>query len=268
MITSEHQNSMPVSKEISWSVFQKGCPASNSIWPFFKGLCHGVSMISSPLIIFDCDGVLVDSEFIACKIEAEELTRIGYVLSPEECIRRFSGKSQKTIMETVEGELGQPLPCGFAEQLENRILDALSKELEPIEGVEEILSRIPRKCIASSGSPEKIQNSLKATGLVDHFLPQNIYSATMVQNGKPAPDLFLLASERMGRRPSQCIVVEDSIHGIQAAKAAGMYVVGFTGGSHIMNSNYHASLKRAGADEVCAHMTEFSAHLAEFNVFN
>lgn len=225
-------------------------------------------MISSPLVIFDCDGVLVDSEFIACRIEAEELTRIGYEISAEDCIRRFAGKSQKSVMDTVEQELGHPIPCWFAEHVETRVLDALTTDLKPIEGVKDALSNIPRKCIASGGSSAKIRNSLKVTGLADHFLPETIYSATMVQNGKPAPDLFLLAAEKMGSRPNQCIVIEDSIHGIQAAKSAGMHVIGFTGGSHIMNAGHDASLKRAGADEVYASMTEFSAYLSEFTAFN
>lgn len=223
-------------------------------------------MTPSYLVIFDCDGVLVDSELIACRIEAEELSRIGYTISPEENVRRFSGKSQKDVMETVERELGSPLPLDFEERLDNRVFEALSRELKPMEGIENILLDSPWKCVASSGSPERIRSSLEITGLSEYFPSHAIYNANMVLNGKPAPDLFLHAANQMEATPNQCIVIEDSVHGIRAGKAAGMYVVGFIGGSHIMDADHHNALKRAGADEICTHMTDISAHLSQFSV--
>lgn len=206
------------------------------------------------LVIFDCDGVLVDSEYIACKIEAAELTRMGYAISTEDNIRRFAGKSQKTIMETVEKALGRKLPEGFDGELQEKIIKALASELQAIPGMAQALETIPAKCIASSGSMEKIANSLKTTGLDRYFQPTHIFSATMVKNGKPAPDLFLYAAAQMGYGPEDCVVIEDSLYGVQAGKAAGMRVLGFTGGSHIVDAGHGDMLKAAGADEVYADM--------------
>lgn len=215
--------------------------------------------VTSPvkLVIFDCDGVLVDSEIIACRIEAEELTRIGYEISTEENIRRFAGKSQKSIMETVERALGRKLPEGFPSGLHEKILKALSEQLDAMPGIESVLAQTPAKCVASSGAPDKIGNSLRTTGLDRHFNSEHIFSAVQVKEGKPAPDLFLYAAEKMGTPPSECVVIEDSVYGVKAAKAAGMTAYGFTGGSHITDPAKAAKLLRdAGADTVFDRMEE------------
>jgi HAD superfamily hydrolase (TIGR01509 family) len=212
--------------------------------------------MSTKLIIFDCDGVLVDSEIISSRIEAAELTRLGYSINQEENIRRFTGKTQKDILEIVEEELGRKLPDGFQNILYKKIYDALTSDLVAIEGVELVLSRITSKCIASNGEISKISNSLKVTGLDSFFPIKHRFSAEMVAKSKPSPDLFLFAADKMGYPPASCIVIEDSITGVQGAKAAGMTVLGFTGASHITDKSHSDSLISAGATETFSKMTE------------
>ena len=182
------------------------------------------------LVIFDCDGVLVDSEPIACRVMARELTALGYPLSPDDCQERFTGVSMKTVMAMIEADWGQALPAGFEDHLRDKDFEAFRAELEPVPGVEEMLADLDiRRCVASSGTPEKIRFTLTVTGLIGAFEP-HLFSARMVEHGKPAPDLFLHAAQRMATPPEACIVVEDSVAGIQAARAAGMRVLGFAGG--------------------------------------
>lgn len=209
----------------------------------------------APLVIFDCDGVLVDSEIIACQIEADELTRIGYPISVEEDILRFAGKSQKTIMETVGRALGHPVPDGFEASLHEKIIKALSAQLQAMPGMARALSCITHKCVASSGAPDKIANSLRVTGLSPYFQPEHLFSALSVKAGKPAPDLFLYAAHHMGYPPTDCVVIEDSIYGVQAGKSAGMHVLGFIGGSHVLEkSKTESLLRQSGADCVFDNM--------------
>jgi HAD superfamily hydrolase (TIGR01509 family) len=208
------------------------------------------------LIIFDCDGVLVDSEYIACRIEAEEFSKMGYVITVEEDIRRFAGKSQKDVFATVEQELGKKLPDNFDALLEAQIIKALAEQLQPINGIDAVLPELPNKCVASSGTMEKIHNSLRVTGLNKYFPDDQIFSATMVTRGKPAPDLFLLAARKLGFEPYNCIVVEDSVSGVAAGKAAGMKVLGFVGGSHILDDAHQTILKNAGADIIFKDMRQ------------
>ena len=184
------------------------------------------------LVIFDCDGVLVDSEIIICRIEAEELTRIGFAITPEEMAARFVGISAETTYAEVEAELDRALPSGHEERVEWLVAEAFDHELEPIPGIHEALGNIDLPiCVASSGRAERIRRSLLLTGLYERFAT-NIFSAHMVACNKPAPDLFLCAAQGMGVAPVGCLVIEDSIAGVQAGRAAGMRVFGFTGGSH------------------------------------
>ena len=209
------------------------------------------------LIIFDCDGVLVDSEMIASRVLAEQLTTRGLSMSAAECRRDFTGISMASVRAKVERTLGRPLEPEFEETL--RILDsrAFEKELKAIPGVEETLQHLPiRFCLASSGTPEKIANSLHLTNLSSYF--ENIqFSATMVANGKPAPDLFELAAKKMGIAPERTVVIEDSASGVIAATLAHMRVFGFTGGSHAQdNPEYGENLLKAGADLIFDDMTQ------------
>jgi HAD superfamily hydrolase (TIGR01509 family) len=181
------------------------------------------------LVIFDCDGVLVDSEPISNRILALELTAIGLPTSIEDSIRDYTGRSWASCTAIIEERLGRELPPGFAARYHAAVFDAFERELEPVAGIEAALDRIqPPWCVASSGAHDRIRRALGVTGLLERF-DGNIFSATDVEHGKPAPDLFLHAAARMGFEPERCVVVEDSPAGVQAARAAGMTVLGYAG---------------------------------------
>ena len=212
------------------------------------------------LIIFDCDGVLVDSEIVSFEAEAEMFAEIGIGLTAHDLLTRFLGTSIASMFAIIEQENGIKLPADFAERAARRTLEAFDRELQPIPGIAELLANLPdRKCVASSSEPPRIRHSLTLAGILHHFEP-HIFSATQVKHGKPAPDLFLLAAERMGAAPTRCLVIEDSVAGVTAARAAGMTVLGFTGGSHCLDG--HAEkLWAAGAGLVCASMTELKRQI-------
>ena len=201
------------------------------------------------LIIFDCDGVLVDSEIVSFKVEAEMFAEIGIRLSAHDLLMRFLGTSSASMFAIIEREHGIRLPTDFAAQATRRTLEVFDRELKPISGIAELLAGLPdRKCVASSSEPPRIRHSLSLAGILHHFEP-HIFSATQVKRGKPAPDLFLLAAESLGAAPARCLVIEDSVAGVTAARAAGMTVLGFTGGSHCLDG--HAEkLRAAGARDV------------------
>ena len=198
------------------------------------------------LVIFDCDGVLVDSEVISCRAHAETLTRHGYPITSEQVLERFLGRSMRQATLEVEAELGRSLPDDFQSQAYAEIFRLFASSLEAMPHISEALAQIALPaCVASSGPPEKIRTSLNRVGLYDRFAP-HIFSAVQVRQGKPAPDLFLFAAERMQTAPERCLVIEDSLAGIAGAIAAGMPVLGFHGGSHCQVG--HAErLREAGA---------------------
>jgi HAD superfamily hydrolase (TIGR01509 family) len=207
------------------------------------------------LIIFDCDGVLVDSEPIAARVLATEASRVGIHISAEDCLRRFTGVSMKAVLAALEADLGQPLPKDFESRVREADFAAFRSELKPMEGIQASLQELPlRKCVASSGSIEKIRFTLGVTGLLPLFEP-HLFSADMVARGKPAPDLFLHAAREMATASSQCIVIEDSVAGVTAALAAGMRVFGFVGGGHCLDG-YREKLEAAGAERLFARMAE------------
>ena len=201
------------------------------------------------LIIFDCDGVLVDSEIVSFEAEAEVFAEIGITLTAHDLLGRFLGMSSASMFAVIEREHGIKLPPDFAERAARRTLEAFDKRLKPISGIAELLADLPDpKCVASSSEPQRIRHSLTLAGILHHFEP-HIFSATQVKHGKPAPDLFLFAAERMGVAPARCLAIEDSVAGVTAARAAGMTVLGFTGGSHCLDG--HAQkLRHVGAGEV------------------
>jgi HAD superfamily hydrolase (TIGR01509 family) len=206
------------------------------------------------LVIFDLDGVLVDSEPISCRVTASVLTKVGIPISEEELLSRFVGISTAAMLEEIATEHGCRLPESFAGTLRARILKAFEQELEPTAGVAAVLDALPLdRCVASSSHPERIRRSLELAGLLERLAP-HLFSATMVSAGKPAPDLFLLAAARMGAEPARCLVVEDSEVGVRAGKAAGMTVVGFTGASHVRPKAHAPRLEAAGADATLAEM--------------
>lgn len=203
-----------------------------------------------PLIIFDCDGVLVDSEYIFCSIDAEELTKAGYPVTTAEYIRRLSGRSSESIYNLIENETGKKLTDDFRQDVWEKIQRAYAERLQPMPAVENVLAAITDKCVASGGSLQKINLSLTLTKLDSYFAEHQIFSAAMVDRGKPAPDLFLFAANHMGFAPENCIVIEDSLPGVKAGKAAGMKTFGFVGGDHILDNQHATMLKNAGADLV------------------
>jgi HAD superfamily hydrolase (TIGR01509 family) len=179
------------------------------------------------LVIFDCDGVLVDSEPISNRILAEHLTAIGLPTTTEESIRDYMGRSWAACAALIEERLGRPLPDGFADAYHGELYAALRRELRPVAGIEAALDAIDAPtCVASSGAHEKIRTSLGATGLLERF-EGRIFSATDVEHGKPAPDLFLHAAAALGHEPADCVVVEDAPAGVAAGRAAGMIVLGY-----------------------------------------
>jgi HAD superfamily hydrolase (TIGR01509 family) len=182
------------------------------------------------LIIFDCDGVLIDSETIACRADSACLAELGIVLSADEILDRYLGISAAAMCADIERRLGRVLPADFAATLQRRVAAAFERELAPMPGVAAVLAALhERRCVASSSAPERLRHSLALTGLLHCFEP-HLYSAAQVARGKPAPDLFLFAAAAMQVAPGACVVVEDSVAGVQAAVAAGMRAIGFTGG--------------------------------------
>jgi len=214
------------------------------------------------LVIFDCDGVLVDSEVISCRAHAETLTRHGYPITEQQVFERFLGRSMRHATREVEAELGRSLPDDFHAQVYAEIFRSFATSLQATPHVGEVLEQLTvPACVASSGPPEKISASLNRVGLYDRFAP-HIFSAVQVPNGKPAPDLFLFAAERMQTEPARCLLIEDSVAGITAAVAAGMTVFGFCGGSHC-REGHAATLRTAGAAATFDDMRQLPAMIAK-----
>ncbi|WP_234682410.1 HAD family hydrolase [Bradyrhizobium monzae] len=199
------------------------------------------------LIIFDCDGVLVDSEAISCRAHADVLTRHGYPITSEQVSERFLGRSTKQANLEIEAELGRKLPEAYHGDLQDELFRAFEADLEAIHGIHDVLDVVTQRvCVASSGSHPRMRVSLGSTGLYERLAP-NIFSSSQVTNGKPAPDLFLFAAKEMGVPPERCVVIEDSLAGIAGARAARMKVFGFYGGSHC-GAGHAETLRQAGAD--------------------
>ncbi|RPE41810.1 HAD superfamily hydrolase (TIGR01509 family) [Streptomyces sp. Ag109_O5-1] len=184
------------------------------------------------LVIFDNDGVLVDSEPISNRLLAAYLTELGYPTSYEDSIRDYMGSAMHRVHELVQERTGKRLPDDFDDVFHARVFAAFERELKPVAGAAEALERLAADgvpyCVASSGSHERIRVGHRTTGLDRWFDESRVFSSQDVGRGKPAPDLFLYAAERMGVAPGRCAVVEDSPLGVRAAVAAGMDVYGFT----------------------------------------
>jgi HAD superfamily hydrolase (TIGR01509 family) len=181
------------------------------------------------LVIFDCDGVLVDSERIAVRLNIELLAQYGHTATEADIVEHFVGRSLTSIQQRVEGWLGRPVP-EWPDLWMRRMTAAHDAELTAVDGVVDALDRIDLPvCVASSGRLEKTRHSLALTGLDRHF-GDRLFSSTQVARGKPAPDLFLHAARTLGVDPAACAVVEDSEPGVRAARAAGMRCFGYAGG--------------------------------------
>lgn len=182
------------------------------------------------LLILDCDGVLVDSEIISIAVDQFILADLGWSISLEEITDRFVGRSHAYFLEVVEDHLGRKLPDDWEDTYQHLYREALARDLQLVEGIVEALDSIDLpKCVASNGSHSKMEFTLKHAGLWPRFQGR-IFSAEDVPLGKPAPDLFLHATSTLGYEPANCIVVEDSPAGVQAALAANMKVIAYAGG--------------------------------------
>ncbi len=215
------------------------------------------------LIIFDCDGVLVDSEIIAAEVESRLLTEAGYPIGVEEMGERFAGMTWQNILLTVEREASIPLSASLLDKSEKLLDDRLAREVKVIDGVKFALSRLRRPyCICSNSASHRLDLMLTKVGLKEIFAP-HVYSAKDLgpDRVKPKPDIFLHGAKQFGADPARTLVIEDSVHGINGARAAGMRVVGFTGASHTYPS--HADrLTDAGAETVISRMVDLPGVIA------
>lgn len=210
------------------------------------------------LVIFDCDGVLVDSEAISVEVLLDVLAEAGCPMTAEEGYRRFLGRSIASIVRTLSEEEGLTLTDAHLQSIRARLRQRFTEDLRPIPGVAETVPRLGLPvCVASSSQPDRIRHSLELTGLWPLFAP-HVFSATEVARGKPAPDLFLHAARTMEVAPAECVVVEDSPAGIRAAQAAGMAVVGFTGGSHTVPAGLKESIAALAPSAIIGDMTDLT----------
>jgi HAD superfamily hydrolase (TIGR01509 family) len=206
------------------------------------------------LVIFDCDGVLIDSEMLSVRADIECLAEHGIALSADEIMERYTGISMAGMLSDLEARFGRKLP-EFADRHQDRLRLLFEQGLQPIPGIVEVLDSLGSpSCVASSGTPERIKHALSFVGLLDRFHP-HVFSAVEVRRGKPAPDLFLHAAVRMRVAPARCVVIEDSLPGVAAAVAAGMTAIGFTGGSHCRPA-HDSRLLAQGAARVVGSMAE------------
>ena len=190
-------------------------------------------VVAIDLVIFDCDGVLIDSEIISARMLVTELAGLGLQIDLDYVARHFLGRSYPTVMATIRSEFGLDLPPAFEDQYRARLMAAFEEGLQIMPFVRGVIDTLALPyCVATSSSPMRAQRSLQMVGLGD-LAGDRLFTATMVQNGKPAPDLFLLCAARHGADPARCLVIEDSLNGVRAAKAAGMPVWRFVGGSHL-----------------------------------
>ena len=215
------------------------------------------------LVIFDCDGVLVDSEIIAARVEAELLSAAGYPIEAEELARLYAGLTFRDIMLRIEEESKQLFQASLISEAEALVDKRLRAEVRAIDGVHEAVSAVTAKrCICSNSGAERLEAMLTRTRLLP-FFEGRIFSSldTPSKKPKPAPDVFLHAAETMKANPKATFVIEDSVHGITGAKAAGMRVIGFTGASHT-HPGHADMLMEAGAETVIRRWADFNAVLA------
>ncbi|TIT20327.1 MAG: HAD family hydrolase [Mesorhizobium sp.] len=208
------------------------------------------------LVIFDCDGVLVDSEMLSVAALLEMIALAGGDVSEDIAYEHFLGKSMKSVREILASDFGLDLTDQHLIEMRSELMRKFRQELKPMPGIAQVLPKLGVPCcVASSGTLERIRYALQVTGLLG-LLEPHLFSAAMVARGKPAPDLFLHAADKMGAAPRNCLVVEDSPAGIEAARAAGMRVLAFTGGSHTGNPALKARLASSEPDFIFADMLQ------------
>ena len=213
------------------------------------------------LVIFDCDGVLVDSEPLSLACLTAGLNRIGVAIDLATVRARFTGTSMVSIMDHIARDYGITAPPGFVEAVKAETLALFDAELRAMRGVAEAVASLSLPvCVASSSDPVRLRHSLSLTGLLPLF-GDRIFSSAQVARGKPFPDLFLFAAGRMAVEPAGCLVIEDSVPGVTAARSAGMRVAGFTGGGHWGHDPAGADLLRAGAGLIFSDFSDLPAVL-------
>ena len=216
------------------------------------------------LVIFDCDGVLVDSERLQVEIEVAYLAEIGWPLTFEEVVDRFMGRTEAAMLADIEAHLEHAPSADWVRRWKDETQSALDARLQPVTGVRAAIQSLQamgwQTCVGSSGTPERITQSLTTTGLID-LLGGRLFSGTQVPNGKPAPDLFLNAAVTLGIDPGECVVVEDSPYGIEAARAAGMTVIAYAGGVIPVERLTDADVLIESMSELPATVTAVAAEL-------
>lgn len=215
------------------------------------------------LVIFDCDGVLVDSEILAARAEAAILAEAGHEIEPEELAERYAGLTTKDMLLAIEAESGLPLQATLLDRMREATDRRLAADVRALDGARQAIARLGLpSCVCSNSRPERIELMLSRTGLLPLF-EGRIFSAvaTPTKKPKPAPDVFLHAAGEMKADTARCLVMEDSRHGVAAARAAGMRVVGFTGASHAW-PGLADQLTEAGAETVISRWGDFAAVLA------
>ena len=214
------------------------------------------------LVIFDMDGVLVDSEWLMARIWSEQLGAYDVDIPPHTLIERFAGVTDKSMADVIAAETGKDLHGDILNRIRFEARARLGEELEALDGAHALLTALQFGCcVCSNSAPDRIRQSLIATGLDGFFTHDRLFSAAQVARPKPAPDLHLRAAERLSVAPARAVVIEDSATGVTAARAAGMRVIGFTGATHI-GDGHAEKLTEAGAESICPHMSEIPAHLA------
>lgn len=217
-------------------------------------------MMQYGAVIFDNDGVCVDSEGLSGESDAQVLRELGVSINAREATLLSLGLTHEQSVRRIEETFGVTLPPDYLPRTEEALKIAYKTRLTAMSGVADLMQRLRVPyCVASNSPPSKLGLGLACTGLFELLYP-HIYCAKLVQRGKPAPDLFLYAAERLSISPSRCVVIEDSLAGVTAGKAAGMQVIGFVGGSHHDDKN-GATLLSAGADAIAASMTEIAEML-------
>jgi HAD superfamily hydrolase (TIGR01509 family) len=220
-------------------------------------------MAAPTLVVFDCDGVLVDSEPLSMRVLLEAIASRGVELDPAVGYDRFLGRSLASICQSLEQDFGLTLDATALAQIRQRLYATFEAELQPIPGIAATLERLETPfCVASSSQPERVELSLRTTGLWPHFRGK-LFSVTMVARGKPAPDLFQHAAQSMGHAASATVVVEDSPVGLEAAKAAGMRSIAFVGGSHAKTQSHRAALEALNPDAIIDDMTQLPVLLRQ-----
>jgi len=221
-----------------------------------------MNILPPDLVIFDCDGVLVDSEPISVGVLLDVVAALGVRISENAAYDLFLGKSMATIRGLIESEFGLAMSDDHLAEVRSAVYARFERELKPIAGIHDAIAKLSgARCVASSSQPDRIRLSLRVTGLLELFEP-HIYSSTMVKRGKPEPDLFPHAAREMGVAPSRCVVIEDSAAGVEAAQKAGMRVLAFAGGSHAATPGLRAAIAALGPDAVFHDMNELPGLLA------